>query len=142
MLSSVKLRILDQIKQTAWFKIPPEMVEVDPYMEAAQFAEDIIVHIRVGLYAERLHPYTFSKPKNWWQHFKQDCFPEWLLEYFPVQDTKIVVSSKVMYPEYVPPYPNMPYVMVYEIGDAEYTDPKEDIQYCERCGYPQLPNQR
>lgn len=30
---------------------------------------------------------TFKMPGSWWQHFKHDWFPDWLLERFPVIET-------------------------------------------------------
>src|ERR1035441_2878425 len=26
-------------------------------------------------------------PRDWWQHFKKECFPKWLIKYFPVINT-------------------------------------------------------
>lgn len=58
--------------------------------------------------AERTDRKTFSFPyyvhKSWWQHFKDDCFPKWLKERFPVKmEIKIQkedLSAWEVYPLY------------------------------------------
>lgn len=50
-------------------------------------------------------------PSSWWQHFKQDAFPAWLLRRFPVKTTKITkTNSKLframaLFPDFCPQYP-------------------------------------
>lgn len=34
-------------------------------------------------------------PTTWWQHFKQQCFPEYLLRRYPVKTRKIVTILKI-----------------------------------------------
>jgi hypothetical protein len=58
------------------------------------------------VYQEQIGNYrhTVSYPATWWQHFKQDCFPKWLLERFPVQynSNSVLLDVQTMYPDYRP----------------------------------------
>lgn len=48
--------------------------------------------------------HRFKIPASWWQHFKQDCFPIWLKQLFPiryreeVQSTRFIVDHFQVYP--------------------------------------------
>ena len=37
----------------------------------------------------------FCYPSNWWQHFKEDVFPPWMLRLFPVKERKVTKSFHV-----------------------------------------------
>lgn len=39
-------------------------------------------------------PKVISAPKTWWDHFKQDKFPKWLLKRFPAKYENIEVLDK------------------------------------------------
>lgn len=36
---------------------------------------------------------THNFPASWWEHFKEDRFPLWLLKYFPVKYIKITTTT-------------------------------------------------
>ena len=38
-----------------------------------------------GEHKEEMHAVSFKSPLNWWEHFKHDCLPTWLLSRFPVK---------------------------------------------------------
>lgn len=40
----------------------------------------------------------YRTPRNWWQMFKRDCFPPWVLRWFPVDEVVEVVESKTLFP--------------------------------------------
>lgn len=54
----------------------------------------------VGEYSKVVN---FRCPKSWWQFFKMQCFPKWLLRAFPVkthlQEEVVVFSVKAVYPQ-------------------------------------------
>lgn len=54
-------------------------------------ARRAMVHLRAyllkGTHQEMGTEYL-KAPATWWQHFKESCFPAWLLERFPVEYTK------------------------------------------------------
>lgn len=135
-IAEVKKRILDSIEINSNIRIPLSRLKLDGYLDAQSYGNDMIMYLTANIYAETLPSHTILVPSSWWQHFKQECFPSWLCKYFPVQTKKIVVSSKAMYPEYEPPYPDMKTVFVHEIGSSKYTDPRPEIVFCKHCGYP------
>lgn len=60
---------------------------------------------------------TFRTPKTWFQHFKQSCFPKWLLKRFPVDwhEEKIEVILNVG-----AAYPKLPEVFPKHVGEIRY----------------------
>lgn len=38
-----------------------------------------------GEHKEEMHSVSFKSPLNWWEHFKRDCLPTWILSRFPVK---------------------------------------------------------
>lgn len=52
----------------------------------------------------KTHILRIDIPLNWWEHFKQDCFPEWLLERFPVRRRTLrrecTFVQKEVYPQF------------------------------------------
>lgn len=60
-------------------------------------------------------------PSSWWQHFKQDTFPAWLLRRFPVKTKKITRSNSktfkamALFPDFVPSYPGDLGKVVYHV---------------------------
>lgn len=60
---------------------------------------------------------TFQTPKTWFQHFKNDHFPLWLLRKFPVKyhEEKIKVVLKVG-----AVYPQLPEVFPKNLGTIRY----------------------
>jgi hypothetical protein len=47
------------------------------YIEREMFGERVQKEVDVDV--------SFSYPKTWWQHFKKENFPNWLLKKYPVQ---------------------------------------------------------
>jgi hypothetical protein len=37
--------------------------------------------------------HVFHEPVNWWEHLKQDQFPDWLLKKFPVKTKEIRITE-------------------------------------------------
>ncbi len=59
------------------------------------FLKCLYLELREDIWAEKLQDtekevkFEFSYPAGWWQYFKQDYFPEWLLKRFPVIKVEI-----------------------------------------------------
>ena len=45
---------------------------------------------------------SYIIPSNWFEHLKQDCFPKWLLQYFPAKGTTKIVRVRVKAKAYYP----------------------------------------
>jgi hypothetical protein len=43
------------------------------------------VYMEFGKFITEEKTISFKTPKTWWQHFKESCFPKWLLRRFPVK---------------------------------------------------------
>lgn len=58
--------------------------------------DGMILQLATFMVKEDLESVTASKifrtPSNWWQHFKQDCFPKWLVNKFPVKEKEEIVT--------------------------------------------------
>lgn len=72
---------------------------------------DLVFRLKAELMAEKLEDrkqtVTFEFPKSWWQHFKQEYFPKWLLNRFPVKLTSC--EKTVIFKRYAT-YPELPVV--------------------------------
>lgn len=44
---------------------------------------------RLRAFLVKYSDHTEQVPTTWWHHFKQDCFPVWLLQKFPVKLRKV-----------------------------------------------------
>lgn len=76
---------------------------------------------------------TFKTPKTWFQHFKADLFPLWLLKKFPIKwhEQKMLVNLDVG-----AVYPQLPEVYPKNLGQIRYRYVKNSpIEY-----YPLLNN--
>lgn len=79
---------------------------VEPEVILLQEMEDLILMIEKTLSSERLGIFekdiSFEQYKSWWQFFKKQYFPRWLLKKFPVKYIKITkrveVDVKAVYP--------------------------------------------
>jgi hypothetical protein len=82
---------------------------------------DILIDLRLDLLKEFIEPdvkninIELEIPKTWFQHFKEDYFPKWLLEKFPVKYKGKTFCYKVsvdnIYPNLNLP-PSIPYLKV------------------------------
>lgn len=59
----------------------------------------LIIGLERYVACENLGTKTFQWPLNWWEHFKQDWFPEWLLVRFPIKYEIKEIHGECFYPE-------------------------------------------
>ena len=72
----------------------------DASFDVVQWTEDLFeVSLRGYLYGEHISTLEVAYPATWWNHFKQDNFPKWLLKRHPVEKTVVVVEAKALYVE-------------------------------------------
>jgi len=72
-------------------------------------ADVLVYQLSTHILAEEVENRTkticFKYPKSWWQMFKQQYFPKWLLKKFPVKtkkDTRLVTFKKyATYPKFL-----------------------------------------
>jgi len=58
------------------------------------------------LYGEEETEHTVVYPADWWQAVKERWFPVWLLRRYPVVYKRMVMSFRVLYPDFRPKIDN------------------------------------
>ena len=61
--------------------------------------DDIVLRVIQEVYGEHLGTLEVKWPATWWQHFKQDVFPAWLLRRFPVRYAVERHDARLLYPQ-------------------------------------------
>lgn len=91
----------------------------------AWWADDLVARLATYILADKWEPITeetsVSYPDGWWQHFKADCFPKWLLKRFPVKHKSVKVCLTCT-PMRI--YPNPPYT---KLGRSFVRFEKEEL---------------
>lgn len=113
---NVRDRRLDRQQFNIQHTLPPESIRYN----IDNFYGESLARMTAYVYSESLGRYIheWKYPSSWWQHFKRDHFPKWLLDRYPVQYTTntIVLDGQAMYPNYRPPRGfNEPFYMIREI---------------------------
>lgn len=62
---------------------------------------ELVVQVRKHIWAERLGTEEIEIPFTWWDHFKRDHFPKWLLKRFPPKYIKFSYQFDLLYPDIV-----------------------------------------
>ncbi len=57
-----------------------------------------VIEAALSPFTEKLDEAVVEYPASWWQHVKQDLFPEWILSMFPVVHEKVTIDIKAAYP--------------------------------------------
>lgn len=81
--------VLSPLQEALEFVLNPrefESLSISVRDEYGKYA----VEIKRRMFGERIQKsitvdFAFKKPKTWWQHFKQENFPSWLLRRYPVE---------------------------------------------------------
>ena len=81
--------VLNLIKEVMEFSLNPREFAALSFNVREAFGH-YVVQIKREMYGERIQKtvtveFVFKQPATWWQHFKQDNLPAWLLLKFPVQ---------------------------------------------------------
>jgi hypothetical protein len=91
------------IKERVQMAISRQVLEylVDPSVVIDRNLESIVVDLKAQILAENepFKTYSVSWPADWWQHFKERWFPEWLKQRFPVSHEKTAIDMFATYPE-------------------------------------------
>jgi hypothetical protein len=89
----LKTDVWTEVKVSGLFDIKAELREGILKMKAYVLSEDI---------ESKTKTLEFKYPKTWWQHFKYDNFPQFLLDIFPVEyETEVKkcqFTAKAFYP--------------------------------------------
>ncbi len=80
---------------------------LDAEVSVEQYLENLLrVRVKGFLLGESMgHKAVFKYPLDWWQAFKKQWFPRWLLKKFPVMYRTIEFDAKAYYPDFKPSLP-------------------------------------
>ncbi len=81
--------VLNLVKEVAEFYVNPSDFAALSFDVRQAFGQYLVIFQR-EMYGEKVQKcvtveFSAKQPKTWWQHFKQENFPAWLLRKFPVQ---------------------------------------------------------
>lgn len=65
--------------------------------------DQIEYQARFFIYGQELGFYTFRYPKGWFQAFKKQFFPYFILKRFPVVYKEVRIEIKALFPDFNPP---------------------------------------
>lgn len=99
---TLKKKILKDLSYLTDDFIGIQNIDVGVSNHISFFTDEIGVRIKIALIGtdikEESHTFKIKYPQNWFEHFKQDIFPSWLLKrFFPVkysEETKIVTFNQ------------------------------------------------
>jgi hypothetical protein len=63
-----------------------------------EILDNLACTLTAWIATEKQQPFVWTTPKTWWQMFKRDYFPKWLLEKYPIKTDRHEVSVKTVYP--------------------------------------------
>lgn len=104
----IKEIFLEWLRVQSRFHIPSQVLRTLKIEKQEDFLyNEMAFRLSAMIPAEKLrdetHTVTFQSPKTWWQHFKKQYVPAWLLKRFPVkyqiQQRNFEVKTYALYPE-------------------------------------------
>jgi hypothetical protein len=84
---------------------------IDVKSLSTEMARDAAYQISIKILGQsniRKYDVPIDIPASWWQHFKQDVFPAWLLEKFPVKKTTHIRTVEFDHMALVPKWDQFP----------------------------------
>jgi hypothetical protein len=95
--------------ETVWFNLAASINEslfVKP-LDFSNYAKGLLLEIRKYVWSQKLESKTvkleIKVPTSWWQHLKQDHFPQWAVKKWPVryktESKSYQFDVKALFPE-------------------------------------------
>ena len=78
--------------------ISEELIDVTIEFEDNWIIQAIVAEIRGAVWAEKLETKEVRYPSDWWQAFKEQYFPTWAKERWPVRYEVVRFDVKALYP--------------------------------------------
>ena len=74
-------------------------LDLQTFEQATKYGQELVLHLSTRLVAKFHETVEYDKvPLDWWQHFKERWFPDWLRVRFPVRYRYIAVKTVVQKP--------------------------------------------
>ena len=70
--------------------------------------KELAIRIRGFVYGEEFETAGIRYPRDWWQHFKEQCFPKWAKRRWPVKYRVDRFEARALYPQLSSPELNPP----------------------------------
>jgi len=95
---------LEKLRQGLMMRFSQEYLDFCADLNYEPIYKMIEVSIRKSIMAEEkpVEEKVIEYPRDWWQHFKKDCFPKWLLKKYPVKTRKHTLKVRAVYPDFKP----------------------------------------
>lgn len=75
-----------------------DSIEYSPLRAADCLAGAVMIEVRALVLGLRKSPVEVKSPATWWDHFKLECFPKRLLDWFPASYTVTTVDQWNVFP--------------------------------------------
>lgn len=108
--------------------------------ERCEFTDEIVMTLHAFVMTESIkeatEECTFSYPASWWQHFKAQCFPNWLARAFPprmlTERRTVHFDAREYYPKFPSMYPDRAEGSFTRIGTKQFGRSRYDeVSECE-----------
>jgi len=97
---------LEKIRTFICAAVPDTQLKTDKLIDSlrvdrtlSEVAQNLTFRLEAHVYGNNRNYEIKGVPTSWWQHFKQDVFPAWLLKKFPVKRTVHKIDVVSLYPE-------------------------------------------
>lgn len=100
-----------------------QTMKVDEYRDI--FGNDMIIKsFRTFIAGETLKRLTVTYPRSWWDGFKKDLFPAWLLKRYPAKMTATQLEADALYPNVS--LPEDQFLIVMHRTSHDFSIPEEE----------------
>jgi hypothetical protein len=84
--------VLERVKKHFGHRISIRDLEIRQHYD--YIADEIVLMMKHQMLGtRRTEKKTYAHPDSWWQWFKQDTFPRWLLKKYPVRMKTVIVQE-------------------------------------------------
>ncbi len=93
-----KTQVLEKIVQYSEMYIKPEELNQLQFYTEDRFYGEVLLRVKREFFGERVikeisHDFVHEKYTSFWQHFKADYFPKFLLKRFPAKTVKQIETK-------------------------------------------------
>lgn len=112
--------VLERLRMYASKHVTGQMLKTMTLSTRLGIFDELVTELVAEVLAEevdnRSKEVSFEVPATWWDHFKRDYFPDWLLYKFPIKQKTL---SKTVTFRRLATYPKLPHVYP-NTGDIKY----------------------
>ena len=106
---------LEQLRYGVQAKLSKQLLQECDVKFVTDVASDLLIYASTRFFTEKVGVKEVKYPATWWQMFKKQYFPGWLLQRFPVKEKVVTLDMRVIYPDFKPALKNERYVAKYYV---------------------------